>query len=173
MTSEVQVSEADVTNVKEDLERKGNNFTLMYDLLIMPLNRAVMTLRCINEELEILAKRYNIILDADLDKWSKEPKQLVSSYVGVCEVGLENDIVLALYRKKDYLKSLIHKENEKIKQGEETLLKIKETFHKIRFAKFSAKELDQELKNYDLIKAGIRAHISFCTMSAKIWRQNF
>ncbi|MCL5874915.1 MAG: hypothetical protein M1114_00380, partial [Candidatus Dependentiae bacterium] len=159
MTSDVQVSDADVAIVKEELEKKKQKFYTDIRAFDYATEKVTNDLKMHKQELDMLAKRYNMVLDADMDKWSKEPKQLVSSYVGICEVGFENDVVLALYRQKDYLKSLVSKENERIKQ-EETQLKIKETFHKIRFAKFGPKELDQELKNYDMIKAGIRAHIS-------------
>ena len=159
MTFDVQVSEADVINMKEELERRKQKFYAAIRTFDHFAERDSDSIKMHKQELETLAKRYNVTLDADLDKWSKEPKQLVSSYVGIFEVGLENDIVLAFYRNRDHLKSLRHQENEKIKQ-EETLLKIKETFHKIRFGKFGAKELDQELKNYEMIKASIRAHIS-------------
>ncbi len=159
MTSAVQVSAEDVASVKEDLEKKKQKFYTNIRGFDNEIDRVNNTIKMQKQELDTLAKRYNIVLDADVDKWSKEPKQLVSSYVGICEVGAENDEILYLQRRKDHFKSLVSQENEKIRQ-EETQLKIKETFHKIRFAKFGPKELDQELKNYDMIKAGIRAHTS-------------
>lgn len=160
LKSSVQVSEADVAFVKDEFEKKKQKAYAEKRLLDFEIERTDNEFKTHKQELEMLSKRYNIQLDSDLDKWDKEPKQTVNSFVGICEVGAQNTEVLFLARKKDFVKSQKDLVDEKIRH-EETLIKIKETFHKIRYAKFTSQELNQELKNYDMIKAGIRANLSF------------
>lgn len=159
MKSSVQVTEADVAFVKDELEKKKQNAYREksgYDYEIEKVN---LELKSHQHELEVLSKRYNISIDAELEKWAKEPKQSVISYTGLCEVGAENDWVLFLARRKDFLKSLVDQIDEKTRH-EEVLIAIKESFHKIRYEKFTAQELNQELKTYDMLKAGIKASVS-------------
>lgn len=160
MKSSVQVGEADVAFVKDEFEKKKQKAAGDIRYLDAEIERTDQELKIQRQELDTISKRYNITLDSDLDMWKKEPKQALSSYVGICEVGAVNDRVLYLARRKDYLKSQVDLVNEKIRH-EEILIKIKESFHKIRYAKFSAQELNQELKSFDMLKANIKANLSF------------
>lgn len=156
----VQVSEADVAAVREEFEKKKQKAYADKRLYDFEIERNENEYRAHKQELEMLSKRYNITLDSELDKWSKAPKQTVNSFVGICDVGAENEELLYLARKKDYIKTNKDLVDAKIKH-EEIVNRIKESFHKIRYAKFTPTELTQELKNYDMIKAGIKANISF------------
>ena len=159
LKSRVQVSESDLAAVKEEFEKKKQKTYSDKRGYDHEIERTDQEYKIHQHELDMLSKRYNIVVDADLERWKKEVKQTVNSYIGLCEVGAENDLVLLLARNKDYLKSQEEHLLEKNKY-EEILIKIKESFHKIRYAKFGSQELNAELKTYDMMRAGIKANLS-------------
>lgn len=155
----VQVTESDVLLLKEEFEKKklkAYQAKRAFDYAIERINTELKEHKI---ELDTLSKRFNIPIDTDLDTWSFEPKQTINSFMGIAEVGEKNSAVLLDARRKDQLKCEIDLIDEKTRQAE-IVLHIKDTFHKVKLSKFASQALNQELKNYDLLRAGIKANIS-------------
>ena len=156
----VRVSEADVSVARDELAKKKQKSNVSKRNHYQAIEEIENQLQKKRAELELLSRRYNVALSQDLDKWTKDPKQTVDSYVSTAQVGKENDKLLLLQRKKDYFKALLDLEDEKIRH-DEISIRIKETFHKIRYRKFVHEdELAQAIKKYDMLKAGLKASLS-------------
>ncbi len=159
--STVSVSEADVAYVKDAFEKQREQSPAIarrttFDNDMEMFDNEIKSRKA---ELDVLSKRYNISLDSDLDKWTKEPREVVSSYLGIAEVGAENTDLIFVKLKRDLTQVRLEREQEKI-HHEEILVKIKETFHKIRARKYTAQELTQEIKIYDALTASVKASLS-------------
>jgi small-conductance mechanosensitive channel len=153
----VRVSEADISLVRDELAKKKQQANVIKRDYYQEIEKVEGRIQQKKAELEKLSRRYNIALDQDLDQWRKEPKMTIEGYQGLVQVGTVNDQLLLLQRRKDYLKALLDLEDEKIRH-QEIGIKLRETFYKIRYRKFSnEEELTDEIKKYDLLKSSLKA----------------
>ena len=111
-------------------------------------------------ELDTLSKRFNIPLGLDLDAWTREARPTVTSYLALAQVGVLNDQVLLLKRKKDFLEAQTVLEDERLSSA---VLRhaVKDSFYKMRERLFVDEEhLAQELKTYEVRRAENKANLA-------------
>lgn len=143
--SAIQISEADVSFARDELEKKQQSFVIR-NRYRQEIEKLTLLQKKQDQALTIASKQYNVGLDKELDDWSKEPKETVAAYLGLYIVGNLNDQVLLIKRKKDLLNAQLALEEEKMRyQG--IIIEAKDSFRKIvSGVSFSEEQVTQEKK---------------------------
>lgn len=156
----IRVSEADVANAKQELANKRKKHLAMQDVYRQRLGVVLADKQEKSNTLEVMSKRFNVPLGADLDAWRIEPQQTVASYLGVCQVGAMNAYILLLETKRRLL-DLQSTIETVISNNEAIQLQVKESFHKLNSGAFSSEDaIAQELKKYDAPRSEAKANIT-------------
>jgi len=154
------ISEATVSVARDELTKKKQQSFAIKEIYTQELERLAAESKKREKELEELSKRYNVPIDRDIDEWSRTPKRSVNSYIALCEVGVANDQLMLIKRRKDLQEAQLALETEKLRY-ESTVIDIKQTYYKITARKFVTEdELGQEIKRYDSVKAESQANLS-------------
>ena len=155
----IRVSEADVTLAKEELAKERQKYFSRKDVFRQRREQIFSDQKAKKRELEQTSERLNVPLGRDIDEWSKEPKQIVDSYLALSEVGALNARVLSLGKEKDLLDAQIALEDEKFNY-QSLRAKSKGTYYKIvghRF--FTEEDITKERKKYDAQKETAKASL--------------
>jgi small-conductance mechanosensitive channel len=156
----IRVSEADVANAKQELAGKRSKHLAMQDVYRQRLGVVLADKQEKGNTLEILSKRFNIPLNADLDAWRVEPQPTVTSYLGICQVGALNSYILLLETKRRLL-DLQSTIETVISNNEAIQVQVKESFHKLSSGAFTSEDaIAQEIKKYDAPKSEAKANIT-------------
>ena len=157
---QTKISEANIALALEDLDKKKQQMRPAREQYRQDIERLSIEQRDKERELETLSKRYNIPLGTELDEWTKEPKKTPQGYVALSQVGMLNDEVLVIKRKKEFLESQLVLEEEKLRD-EELRLSVKDSFYKTSTAVFTTEEkLHAEINKYRIQKDEIKTAIA-------------
>ncbi len=157
--SAVRVTEIEVQAAKESLAKKRQEIAKNKQQYRQKINdiKAKTTLH--KTDLENLAKQYNLDLGPELDTWTLEPRQTVSSYLGLAEVGNLNSALGLLRKQQEYFESLVSFEDAKL-DYEELLTNVKESYYNILSRQFdSEEEIINENKKYAKKRSEIETRI--------------
>jgi small-conductance mechanosensitive channel len=150
--SAIHVSEADVALAEEDLAKEQKAYFTQKDLLRQQRENVVSQQKIKEKELQVLSKHYNISLGADIDEWSKKPRQTVDSYMSIVRIGALNADLLLLGKEKDLLDANIAFEEEKFNY-KKIRTEEKKTYHKISTRGFlTEEEIAKERTEYEIKK---------------------
>lgn len=146
--SAITVTHEQLDTANRELEKKRQ----LFSALKARYNDEINKIRKIREDesarLAQLSQKYSISLGNELGSWSLEPQKTRDSYVGLCEVGELNTLVLVLDARETYLEALIALEQEKINYVE-TISNIKASYYKIAARKFvSEDDISNEIRQY-------------------------
>lgn len=157
---QTKISEANIALALEDLDKKKQQMRPAREQYRQDIEKLSVEQRDKERELETLSKRYNVPLGAELDEWSKEPKKTPQGYVALAQVGVLNDEVLVIKRKKELLEAQLALEEARL-GDEELRLSVKDSFYKSSTAVFTTEEkLSTEIKKYQVQKDEIRTSIA-------------
>ncbi len=147
-----KTSEADIALALEELDKKKQQARPAKEAYRQEIEKLNAEQRDKERELEALSKRYNIPLNIELDEWSREPRQTITGYGALAQVGILNDEVLVMKRKKEFLEAQLALEDEKLRD-EALLINVKDAFFKTTNSLFTVEEhVNSELKKYQLQK---------------------
>jgi len=156
----IRVSEADIMRARDEfIKAKKKSFELKESFRQQA--EAIASEQKLHEDgLQEAAKRYNITLAADIDDWSRPPKETPIGYRIYFEIAYGAERLQLLNRQRDLLEVRSAAEDEMLRY-EGVRADVKESFHKVAARKFySEEETLQELKKYDTPKAEADANLS-------------
>lgn len=157
---QTKISEANIALALEDLDKKKQQMRPTREQYRQDIEKLSLEQRDKERELETLSKRYNIPLGAELDEWSKDPKKTPQGYVALAQVGMLNDEVLVIKRKKEFLEAQLALEEEKLRD-EELRLSVKDSFYKTSTSVFTTEDkLASEIQKYQVQKDEIKTSIA-------------
>lgn len=157
---QTKISEANISLALEDLEKKKQQMRPAREQYRQDIEKLSLEQRDKERELETLSKRYNIPLGAELDEWIKDPKKTPQGYVALAQVGVLNDEVLVIKRKKELLEAQLALEEAKL-SDEELRLSVKDSFFKSSTSVFTTEEkLNTEIQKYRVQKDEMRTSIA-------------
>lgn len=156
----VKISEADMTQAKERLELKKQEYFKQKEFYRAERDKIAFYDRQKAREIDVLAARYNITVSDDLANWSKKPKKTVASYLEQFQIGMLKVNQQLLQNQLELLDAQIAHEDEKYTY-EEMQYKIKESFYKKGLNKFlTEEEVNQEIKRYDAPRAEAETNLA-------------
>lgn len=157
---QTKISEANIALALEDLDKKKQQMRPAREQYRQDIEKLSVEQRDKERELETLSKRYNIPLGAELDEWIKDPKKTPQGYVALAQVGVLNDEVLVIKRKKELLEAQLALEEAKL-SDEELRLSVKDSFYKSSTSVFTTEEkLSTEIQKYRVQKDEVRTSIA-------------
>ena len=158
----IRVNEPDISYAKEQLNTYKKEYFARREQYQKERDNFYALQRMKERYRDMYAKEHNIPLGRDLDEWSREPKQTISSYIGLAMLGALNAEVQWLQIERDLLETQRSLEDEKYNYMM-VQTHAKETYYKISNRKYlSAEEITQEIKNYETQKADAQATLSIC-----------
>lgn len=164
--SSIRISEADVAFAKDELAKKKQQAFVVKNRYRQEIDKLAAMQKSQEQSLDTISKQYNISLDKELDEWSKQPKQAISSYLDMYTVGNLNEQVLLLKRRKEWLNAQVALEDARLRY-EDILIEAKDVFRKIvSSAPLSEEQVVQERKKFEVAKAELNAIRSDITASA-------
>lgn len=157
---QTKISEANIDLALEDLDKKKQQMRPAREQYRQDIEKLSVEQRDKERELEALSKRYNIPLGVELDEWIKDPKKTPQGYVALAQVGVLNDEVLVIKRKKELLEAQLALEEAKL-SDEELRLSVKDSFFKSSTSVFTTEEkLSTEIQKYRVQKDEMRTSIA-------------
>lgn len=157
---QTKISEANIALALEDLDKKKQQMRPAREQYRQDIEKLSVEQRDKERELEALSKRYNIPLGVELDEWIKDPKKTPQGYVALAQVGVLNDEVLVIKRKKELLEAQLALEEAKL-SDEELRLSVKDSFFKSSTSVFTTEEkLSTEIQKYRVQKDEMRTSIA-------------
>lgn len=157
---QTKISEANIALALEDLDKKKQQMRPAREQYRQDIEKLSVEQRDKEREIETLSKRYNIPLGAELDEWIKDPKKTPQGYVALAQVGVLNDEVLVIKRKKELLEAQLALEEAKL-SDEELRLSVKDSFYKSSTSVFTTEEkLSTEIQKYRVQKDEVRTSIA-------------
>src|ERR1700733_1733920 len=155
-----EVSEADIALANEELEKKRSESFGIKEALRQEIEKIGNEQKIKERNLEILAKRYNISLGAELDEWTKEPRRSPIAYIALATVGELDDQLLLTRRKKELLEAHLALEEEKLR-NEQLRINVKDSFFKIINNRLGTEDaVGKEIKKYEMPKVENRANLA-------------
>lgn len=155
--SSIRISEADVAFARDEVAKKKQQAFVVKNRYRQEIDKLSMVQKAQEQTLDMASKQYNVPLDKEIDEWSKQPKQAVSSYLDMYTVGNINEQVLVLKRKKDWLNAQLALEEEKLRY-ESIVIEAKDVFRKIVApTPLSEEQVTQERKKFEVTKAELNA----------------
>ena len=156
----LRIGEADVFAAKENIKKLQQEYFIRKESYRHHIDELDAQQKTQEAAFELVRKQYNIQPGTDLDDWSREPKQTVDSYVGLCKAGLINSSLILLKKNKALLDAHIALEDEQFSY--QTLqANAKETYFKIIARRFASEEqINQEVKQYETTKANVQAALA-------------
>jgi small-conductance mechanosensitive channel len=156
----VKVREAEVLAAKAEFAKKKQSSFLIKEGYRQEIERITADKERRIRILDTLSKRYNVVLEQNLDEWAIEPRETIASYVGVCEVGALNEQILLLDLRRKQFEAQIALEDEKI-DNEGLAIDVKESYYKITSRQYSsAEDIRKGIKEYDTERAKLNAERS-------------
>jgi small-conductance mechanosensitive channel len=158
--SSLRINESDVIGTKEGIKKLQQDYFVRKESYRHNIDEIDAQQKIQDAAFETTRKQYNVSVGGDLDDWSREPHQTVDAYVGLCKVGLINSSTFLLKKNKALLDAYIALEDE---QFAYQLLqsRVKETYFKIIARRFTSEEqVNQEIKQYETIKATVQASLA-------------
>lgn len=156
----IRVSQADVVYAQEELSKKKQQYYALREEYRQELEKLALIQKSKEREVTIFSRRSGITLGAELDDWTKEPKQTVDSYVALTGLAMLNTQLRTLNKKQELLEAQLVLEDEKFKY-ESLQVQVKASYHKLTGQKFiSTEEVTQEIKKYESPKAEAKASLA-------------
>ncbi|MGB8366913.1 MAG: hypothetical protein WCD44_01000, partial [Candidatus Babeliales bacterium] len=145
----IRVSEADVAFAKDELIKEQQSYFSQKEKIRQERERIAKQKKIREKELGDLSKRFNVELGREVDEWGKEPKQTITSYLALAQVGVLNSYLQALNEELNLLDAQMTLEDEKF-DYQLSRSEVKETYYKVAGRKFvSEEEVTQEKKKYE------------------------
>jgi small-conductance mechanosensitive channel len=158
--SSLRINETDVLGAKEVIKKLQQEYFARKESYRHNIDELDAQLKIQEAAFDGIRKQYNVAVGGDLDDWSREPNQTIDSYVGICKAGLINSSMLFLKKNKILLDAYIALEDEQFSY-QMLQARVKDTYFKIIARRFASEEqINQEIKQYDTIKANIQASIA-------------
>ena len=147
-----KTNEADIALALDDIDKKKQQVRLIKEGYRQEVEKINTEQKEKERELETLSKRFNIPLSLEIDEWARSAKANPQSHLVNAQIGVLNDEVLAIKRRKDFLEAQIALEDEKL-NDEYLRLEVKNSFFKTAHALFTTEDnLNNELKKYQILK---------------------
>jgi small-conductance mechanosensitive channel len=158
--SSLRISEADVLAAKENIKKIQQEYFARKESYRHNIDELDAQQKVQEAAFDLIRKQYGIQGGSDLDDWSREPNQTIDSYVGLIKAGLINSSMLLFKKNKTLLDAYIALEDEQFSY--QTLqAKAKETYFKIIARRFASEDqINQEIKQYETVKANIQAALA-------------
>jgi small-conductance mechanosensitive channel len=160
--SAIHVSEADITFTEEELAKEQKTYFSQKDSLRQEREKFINLQKYKEKELNELSKQLSIPLGAEVDEWTKKPKQTSDSYVGHAHIGELNAEVMLCTKEKDLRDAQLTLEEEKFNYKKiKTEAKI--TYHKISTRGFlTEEEIAKERTEYETKKKTAEESSKLC-----------
>lgn len=156
----VKISDADMTQAKDRLEFKKQEYFKQKELYRVERDKVAFYDRQKAREIDVLAARYNITVSDEIANWSKKPKKTVASYLEQFQIGMLKANQQLLQYQLELLDAQIAHEDEKYAY-EEMQYKVKESFYKKGLNKFlTEEEVNLEIKRFDAPRAEEEADLA-------------
>lgn len=155
------ISEADIATYEENLIGKKHDSIVAQSNYSENIKRLLQEKEKLSKAFELLSKKYKIQAtdNNEFNLWNIDPTT-VSSELGLYELGYLSDKISALDREIELKETLRELEREKI-QGDEFLIKILTSWHKITQHRFKSEEdINNEIKAYEDYKIDYSRAIS-------------
>lgn len=150
--SAIHVSEVDVTLAEEELSKEQKTYFTHKDSLRHDREKILGLQKNREKELNELSKQLSIPLGAEIDEWSRKPKQTSDSYVGLVHVGALNAEVVLYAKERDLIDAQLALEEEKFNY-KKIKTEAKKTYHKISTRGFlTEEEITKERTEYETRK---------------------
>lgn len=161
--SAIRVSESEITQSKDALTRRKQQLFKDKEPIRQELEAVNEQIKTLERKLDDTSKNNKILLGADIDDWSREPRQTVEAYVAYIEVAALNADVLRLHSMKAFQESRLALEDEKLRL-EDVKVEIQGSFYLLSSKKdLSEDDIKRELKKYDKPRAEIEEYTSLYT----------
>jgi len=156
----VQVSEEDIVNARAELDKQKNKIFRVTETYRQQSEALAREAKVLLQELEKVARNYNVQADEKLDDWSFEPDQTAVSYAGLISSANVKARQKLAQREQELLEAQRQLENKKLAY-EKLKVNVKESFYGIKKNRFpSAEAITQEVKKYEAPKADIESTLS-------------
>jgi len=149
----LRVSESDVIEAKENLKELQQDYFVKQEQLRLHMDELQQQYKMQESALEGARKQFSIKPGADLDDWSREPKQTVLSYIGQCKVALMNSLLTYIRVNRELLEvqSVLEKERFNYQSLQ---ARTKETYYKIYTRRFATEDqTTKEVREYEALRA--------------------
>lgn len=145
----IKVTESSVIQAQEDLKKKQREYFATKEQYRLEIDQFTVQQKKVEQEVQGLSKYYNIALGTDIDDWTYTPKKSVSSYIGLCYVGLANTELLTIKLKQEMIEAQSALLDAQA-MYEKIQVRIKESYYKITSRALTTDEaLAREIKLYD------------------------
>lgn len=149
----LRISESDVVEAKENLKQLQQEYFVKREQLRMHTEEIQQQYKLQETALESARKQFNIAQGADLDDWSREPKQTMLSYMGQCKVALMNSMHTYIRLNRELLEAQSMLEEERFTY-QSLQARTKETYYKIYTRRFANEEqTNKEIRQYEAVRA--------------------
>lgn len=145
----IKVTESSVIQAQEELKKKQREYFATKEQYRQEIDQFTAQQKKLEMEVQGLSKYYSIPLGADIDDWTYATKKSVSSYVGLCYVGLANTELLTIKIRQELIEAQSALLDAQA-MYEKIQVRIKESYYKITSRALTTDEaLAREIKLYD------------------------
>jgi small-conductance mechanosensitive channel len=149
----LRISESDVVDAKESLKTVQQEYFVKQEQLRLHMDEIQQQYKMQETALEGARKQFSIKPGADLDDWSREPKQTVLSYIGQCKVALMNLLLTYMRVNRELLEAQSMLEKEQFNY-QSLQARTKETYYKIYTRRFVTEDqTTKEVREYEALRA--------------------
>ncbi len=156
----IRVSESEITQAKDALSRRKQQLFKDKEPIRHELEEADARFKKLDQMLDELSKKNNIVIGPDVDDWSRLPRQTLSAFMAFIEVATLNAQKLLMQRSKALQETRLLLEDEKLRL-DDIKVEIQETFFMLSSKKdLSEDEVKREIKKYDKPRADVEEYSS-------------
>jgi small-conductance mechanosensitive channel len=159
----IRVSESEITQAKDALARRKQQLFKDKEPIRQELQEVSEQIKTLEVAREELSKKDKIPLGADIDDWSREPRQSLEMYMAFIQVASLNTEMLQLQSMKALHETRLALEDEKIRL-DSVKVEVQESFYLLSSKKdLSEDDIKREVKEYDKPRAEVEEHTSLYT----------
>lgn len=158
--SAVRVSESDVEQAVEELDKKKQAYFSAKELNNREVERVIELRKKKEQELDTVSASFGVPIGIDLDEWTRDIKKTADDYRNFVHVSLLNTQLHALRYQQEFLEAQAILEDEKARYDAMQVF-AKKTYHKIVVNKLITEDdTSREIKQYDSYKNEAKAHLT-------------
>lgn len=159
----IRVSESEITQTKDALARRKQQLFKDKEPIRQELEAVNEQVKNLEGSLADLSKKDKVALGADIDDWSREPRQSLDAYMTFIDVASLNAEMLQLQSMKALYETRLVLEDEKLRL-ESIKVEVQESFYLLSSKKdLSDDDIKREVKKYDKPHAEVEEHVSLYT----------
>ena len=156
----IKVTESSVIQAQEELKKKQREYFATKEQYRQEIDQFTIQQKKLEMETQGLSKYYSIPLGTDIDDWTYTPKKSVSSYVGLCYVGLANTELVTIKQRQELIEAQSALLDAQA-MYEKIQVRIKESYYKITSRALMTDEaLAREIKLYDEPKSEVQVALT-------------